>query len=67
MEQGRTAKSAYSPAEVAVDIGLGMTKTRALIASGVIPSIRIGRLVRVRHNDLVAYLDSLAVDDQRAG
>lgn len=50
---------AYPPAEVAQLLGLGRSKTLALIAAGTIPSVKIDRARRVLHSDLVAYVDSL--------
>ena len=44
--------------EVAEILGLGLTKTWALINTGSIPSIRIGRSRRVRHRDLEAWIDA---------
>lgn len=54
------ARLAYAPAEVAGLLGLGRSKTMALIADGAIPSVKIGRCRRIRHDDVVAYLDRLA-------
>lgn len=54
---------AYPPAEVAQLLGLGRSKTLALIADGTIPSVKIDRARRILHADLVAYVESL----RRAG
>ena len=50
---------AYPPAEVAQLLGLGRSKTLALIADGTIPSIKIDRARRILHSDLVGYVESL--------
>ncbi len=50
---------AYPPAEVAQLLGLGRSKTLALIADGSIPSVKIDRSRRVLHADLVVYVESL--------
>lgn len=50
---------AYAPAEVAAIVGLSRSKVMALIASGEIPSLKVGRARRVLHSDVVAWLDSL--------
>ena len=58
---------AYPPAEVAQLLGLGRSKTLALIADGTIPSVKIDRARRILHTDLVAYIDSLREDARRTG
>jgi excisionase family DNA binding protein len=47
-----------SPAEVRQLLGLGRTYTYQLLATGVIPSIRIGRLRKVRRSDLDAFIEA---------
>lgn len=51
-------RTAYlmSPGEVAKFLGLGRTRTYELLSAGIIPSVRIGRLRRVRREDLEAYI-----------
>ena len=44
------------PMEAAKAIGLGRSKIYNLIASGVIPSVRIGKSVRVPVEDLRAWI-----------
>lgn len=53
---------AYPPAEVAHLLGLGRSKTLALIADGTIPSVKIDRARRILHADLVAYIESLRAE-----
>lgn len=53
---------AYPPAEVAQLLGLGRSKTLALIADGTIPSVKIDRARRILHADLVAYIESLRAE-----
>ena len=45
-----------SPGEVAKFLSLGRTWTYELLSAGIIPSVRIGRLRRVRREDLEAYI-----------
>jgi prophage regulatory protein len=45
-------KLLLTPKEVAEQLGLGRTKTYALLASGEIPSVRIGGSLRVPLSDL---------------
>lgn len=52
-------RMAYTAAEVGYQLNLGRSKTLALIADGTIRSVKIGRARRVRHSDLVAYIESL--------
>lgn len=51
------------PAEAAESLGLGRSKTYQLIASGTIPSLRIGKNVRVS----VEALRLWAKDQEKAG
>lgn len=50
-------KLVLTPAEVAETLGLGRTKIYALLASGELPSIRIGTAVRVPFDGLKEWLD----------
>jgi excisionase family DNA binding protein len=46
-----------SVAEVAAELGCGRDTVYALLASGVLPSVRLGgRLRRIRRNDLEAFV-----------
>jgi excisionase family DNA binding protein len=47
-----------SPEEVRQLLGLGRTYTYHLLATGAIPSVRIGRLRKVRRSDLDAFIDA---------
>ena len=49
------------PAEVAVMLGIGKSKTYELIGSGVIPSVRIGKCVRVPADRLRESIDALGI------
>lgn len=51
---------AYPPVEVAGLLGLSRSKVMALVADGTIPSLKIDRSRRIRHEDVVAYLDRLS-------
>ena len=46
-----------SPDEVRRYLGLGRTNTYRLLATGVIPSVRIGRLRKVRRTDLEQFIE----------
>jgi excisionase family DNA binding protein len=61
------AVSAVTPVEEAADqLGVGRTLMYALVSSGAVESVRIGRLRRVPTDALVAFLDALR-DCQRGG
>ena len=47
------------PAEVAELIGLGKSKTYDLIGKGLIPSVRVGRAVRVPVDALRLWVQSI--------
>lgn len=47
-------------AEAAARLGIGRTLMYELIGTGAIPSVRVGRLRRIRAADLEAYAASLA-------
>lgn len=49
----------FRPAEVSELIGVGKSKTYELIAAGVIPSVRIGRSVRVPADRLREWIEGL--------
>ncbi|MGD1034794.1 MAG: helix-turn-helix domain-containing protein [Candidatus Dormibacteria bacterium] len=44
--------------DVMVELGIGRTKVHALIWSGELPVVRIGRAIRVRRTDLDAFIDA---------
>lgn len=50
------------PAEAAQAFGLGRSKIYELIARGTIPSVRIGRSVRVPIQELKDWLDSQQIE-----
>ena len=51
-----------SVAEVAAELGCGRDTVYRLLTSGALPSVIVGgRLRRVRREDLLTYIDSLAV------
>jgi len=49
-------KDWYSPDELWRWLGLGRTKTYELLRSGEIPSYKIGRVRRIRRQDIEAWL-----------
>ncbi len=56
-------KILVTPPEAAALIGIGRTRIYDLIARGVIPSIRIGRSVRVPLDGLRKWIASQSPDD----
>lgn len=60
MREGGTqaeSKEWYSPDELWRWLGLGRTKTYELLQSGEIPSYKIGRIRRIRRQDIEAWLE----------
>jgi excisionase family DNA binding protein len=47
-----------SPEELAKFLGLGRTRTYELLSAGAIPSVRIGRLRKVRRTDVDRFVES---------
>jgi excisionase family DNA binding protein len=47
-----------SPDEVRQLLGLGRTYTYRLLATGAIPSVRIGRLRKVRRTDVEQFIEA---------
>lgn len=58
----KTLRLAYRPREVAKIIGIGLTRTRDLIADGRIASIRIGKCVLVTEDAIRAFLAAASQD-----
>ena len=52
------------PAEVAVALGLGRTKTYSLIGDGTLPVVRVGRSVRVPSAALARWVESHTADER---
>jgi excisionase family DNA binding protein len=46
-----------SPQELSGVLGLGRTSTYAILSSGAIPSVRIGRLRKVRRADVDKFIE----------
>jgi excisionase family DNA binding protein len=53
---------AVTVAEASAALGLGTTKTRELIAMGVLPAARVGRRVLVPTDSLRAFVAALAAE-----
>jgi excisionase family DNA binding protein len=51
-----------TPEQVAAHLGIGRTYAYQLLRTGQIPSLKLGKLRRVRPLDLARYLDALAED-----
>ena len=47
-----------SPEELAKFLGIGRTRTYELLSVGAIPSVRIGRLRKVRRTDVDKFIES---------
>lgn len=50
---------AYRPVDAAPMVGLSKTKLYELMASGALPSLKVGKRRLIRHVDLVALMDRL--------
>lgn len=60
----KTLRLAYRPREVAKIIGIGITRTRDLIADGRIASVRIGKCVLVTEDAIRAFLAAASQDQK---
>ena len=47
-----------SPEELAKFLGLGRTRTYEILSAGIIPSVRIGRLRKIRRTDVDRFVES---------
>ncbi len=56
--QTEETKRLLSADELARDLGVGRTTAYALLWSGQIPSLKIGRLRKVRREDVEAFIDA---------
>lgn len=57
MDNRDTQRLLMSPADLQTWLGCGRTKCYELLQTGEIPSYRIGRLVRIRKEDVEEYLE----------
>lgn len=57
----------YRVEEVAEMLGLGRSKTYQLVASGELPSVRLGRCVRVPVQALRRWIESQATQELEEG
>ena len=58
MEAGVESKEWFTTDELVRWLGLGRTKTYEMLQSGEIPSYKIGRVRRIRRQDVEAWLES---------
>lgn len=49
----------YDVRQAAQVLGIGRTNVYKLLKDGHLPSVRVGRLRRIRRSDLDAYIDGL--------
>ena len=56
--QAEQTKRLLSAEELARELGVGRTTTYALLWSGAIPSMKMGRLRKVRREDVQAFIDA---------
>ena len=56
--QTEETKKLLSAEELAQELGVGRTTAYALLWSGQIPSMKIGRLRKVRRQDVAAFIDA---------
>ena len=54
--QAEQTKRLLSADELARELGIGRTTAYSLLWSGTIPSMKVGRLRKVRREDLEAYI-----------
>jgi excisionase family DNA binding protein len=59
-------KLLLTAAEVGEMIGVGKSKTYELLAAGLIPSVRIGKSLRVPADRLRAWIEALEVNERTA-
>jgi excisionase family DNA binding protein len=66
MEMPRMVEPAMlSPEELATYLGCGRTYAYKLLADGAVPSLKLGRLRRVRRVDADAFIERLAEQSDR--
>lgn len=53
------ARLLYCAEEAAHLLSVSRTQVYELMAAGVLTSVKVGRLRRIRHSDLVTYIESL--------
>ena len=56
--QTEETKRLLSADELARELGVGRTTAYSLLWSGTIPSMKVGRLRKVRREDLEAYIET---------
>ncbi len=67
-ETGMTEKLLLTREEAAAALGIGLTKMKELLADGVIVSIKIGRLRRIKKTSLQEYIQLRAlIEEQKRG
>ena len=65
--QTEETKSLLSAEELARELGVGRTTAYSLLWSGTIPSMKVGRLRKVRREDLEAYIEARMERGEQGG
>ena len=65
--QTEVTKKLLSADELAQELGVGRTTAYSLLWSGAIPSMKVGRLRKVRREDLDVYIEALMERDEHGG
>ena len=65
--QAEQSKRLLSAADLARELGIGRTTAYALLWSEAIPSMKVGRLRKVRREDLEAYIKTRMERGQHGG
>ena len=65
--QTEETKKLLSAEDLAQRLGVGRTTAYALLWSGTIPSMKVGRLRKVRREDLEAYIEASIERGERGG
>ena len=63
--EGTPPGGLLTPEQVAAQLGIGRTYAYQLLRHGDIPSLKLGKLRRIRPQDLNRYLDALAADQHQ--
>ena len=65
--QAEQTKRLLSAEDLARELGVGRTTAYSLLWRGIIPSVKLGRLRRVRCEDVEAYIEARIERDEHGG